>query len=47
MAAGTGTVKFIGSTSFAAGKWCGLELDVVDAGRNDGSVQVGQLVVVL
>lgn len=35
---GRGTVRFCGATSFAAGKWVGVELN--DAkGKNDGTVQ--------
>ncbi|SGY89595.1 BQ5605_C039g11758 [Microbotryum silenes-dioicae] len=37
VSAGIGTLRFVGPTNFAAGKWCGIELD--DAtGKNDGSV---------
>lgn|SRR5438045_51355 len=35
---GTGIVRFAGQTSFAAGKWIGVELDG-PTGKNNGSVQ--------
>ena len=35
---GRGVVRFCGSTSFAPGKWIGIELDE-PAGKNDGTVQ--------
>lgn len=41
--AGPGVVRFVGQTSFAAGKWVGIELDAVGTGKNDGSVQVGSI----
>ena len=36
--AGRGVVRFCGSTSFAPGKWIGIELDE-PTGKNDGTVQ--------
>ncbi|KAI0370083.1 dynactin [Pilatotrama ljubarskyi] len=36
--AGRGIVRFAGATSFAAGKWIGIELSE-PSGKNDGSVQ--------
>ena len=35
---GRGVVRFCGATSFAAGKWIGIELSQPN-GKNDGSVQ--------
>ena len=40
VAAGTGRVRFVGQTAFAAGKWIGIELDEQGTGKNDGTVQV-------
>lgn len=34
----SGTVRFIGTTSFSTGQWVGIELDS-PKGRNNGSVQ--------
>ncbi|GMF15203.1 unnamed protein product [[Candida] boidinii] len=33
----SGTIRFIGTTSFQTGEWIGIELDVA-AGKNDGSI---------
>lgn len=35
--AGQGTIKFIGSTEFATGKWIGIELTTRN-GKNDGTI---------
>lgn len=32
-----GVLRFMGTTEFAAGEWCGIELDD-PVGKNDGSV---------
>lgn len=37
VAAGRGIVRFVGSASFAAGRWVGVELNAAN-GKNDGSV---------
>lgn len=34
-----GTLRFCGTTDFAAGVWAGVALDSADGGRNDGSVR--------
>ena len=34
---GDGIVRFVGSTSFAAGVWCGIEL-ATPGGKNDGAL---------
>ncbi|KAI8363898.1 CAP Gly-rich domain-containing protein [Blakeslea trispora] len=34
-----GTIRFVGSTKFKPGTWVGVELDIVGAGKNDGSVK--------
>jgi CAP-Gly domain-containing linker protein 1 len=33
-----GILKYLGPTDFAAGQWCGVELDKGHPGKNDGSV---------
>jgi hypothetical protein len=33
-----GVLRFLGETSFAAGVWAGVELDVPETGKNDGQV---------
>lgn len=35
--AGRGLVRFCGTTSFAPGRWVGIELDQ-EAGKNDGTI---------
>lgn len=34
----TGTIKYYGTTSFSAGQWVGIQLDL-PSGKNNGSVQ--------
>ena len=34
----SGVIRFLGTTSFAPGKWAGVELDDESGGKNDGSV---------
>ena len=45
--AGQGIVRFVGQTSFAAGKWVGIELDDEGTGKNDGTVQVGSRCIIV
>jgi len=33
-----GILRYLGPTDFAAGQWCGIELDKGHSGKNDGSV---------
>ncbi|CAO3594502.1 unnamed protein product [Absidia cylindrospora] len=34
-----GTIRFIGGISFKPGQWVGIELDIIGAGKNDGSIK--------